>query len=164
MTVSKPATAAKRTTPAPPFVIGFLLIASASAAATPTVETLLQRIELLEQRLQELEEQQTSPSSAQRRDVRWRVVEEDLTPGGGTPSASLIEGQAVPGSERAPATTDETVEADIHIGGALRYNLVHRSGSRDSRHKRGETGLDVFRLNIDGEIDSILISAEYRYY
>lgn len=173
MTVRKTTAAATRAIVGQPFMMGLLLTAGVSAgaaaeptsaAADPTVEALLQRIEALEQRLQELEAQQQSPPSSQRREPHWRVVEEDLTPGTDTASALLVEGQAVPGSERAPAETDEPADLDIHIGGALRYNLVHRGGSSDSRDKRGETGLDVFRLNIDGQIDSILISAEYRYY
>jgi len=63
------------------------------------------------------------------------------------------------------STTAETGETTpIRVGGALRFNLVHRDFSDASESKYGESGLDVFRLNVDGEIDSVLISAEYRFY
>lgn len=135
-----------------------------AAAADPVVAALLKRIEVLEQRLNDLENEQQQSSVQPQPEAQWRVVEQDLTPGADPLPAHGLQGQAIPGSERAPVTAEESSDPDIHIGGALRYNLVHRSGSHDSRDKRGETGLDVFRLNLDGQIDRVLISAEYRYY
>jgi len=79
-----------------------------------------------------------------------RVIEEDL-------------GSAVSGSERVVAAQDPR-PARIDLGGALRYNLVHRDFVDASDGKRGESGFDIFRLNVDGEINDIIVSAEYRHY
>ena len=68
------------------------------------------------------------------------------------------------GSERRRDESVDDAAPDIHIGGALRFNLVHRDFVDASDSKYGESGLDVFRLNIDGSSDDILISAEYRFY
>lgn len=76
-----------------------------------------------------------------------------------------VESDAVPGSERQTTTSDtDAPEQRVEFGGALRFNLVHRDFVDASDGKRGESGLDVFRLNVDGQSDNILISAEYRFY
>ncbi len=88
-------------------------------------------------------------------DIRERLEELEA---GGIADAS-------PGAERAEADpVSETAEPAIHIGGALRFNVIYQDTVKASRGKRGESGLDLFRLNVDGEIDNVLISAEYRYY
>lgn len=76
-----------------------------------------------------------------------------------------VTASTAPGSERAQdVAAPAQAEPDIHVGGALRFNLVHRNFADSSDGKRGESGLDVFRLNVDGEIDDIVVSAEYRFY
>ncbi|WP_347330173.1 hypothetical protein [Marinimicrobium locisalis] len=65
-------------------------------------------------------------------------------------------------SESTVAEADEP--GGVHVGGAVRFNLVHRDFVQASEDKYGESGLDVFRLNVDGEVEGILVSAEYRFY
>lgn len=50
----------------------------------------------------------------------------------------------------------------IDFTGALRYNAVVSGENLETR--RGETGLDLFRIGAEGTIDNLLISAEYRFY
>ncbi|HEY7776500.1 MAG TPA: hypothetical protein VIC02_08160 [Kineobactrum sp.] len=130
------------------------------------VAELMSRIEALEQRLLELEsdrDTQTEP---------YQLVEQPVPPGSevtentqkAIPDRENLN-QAVPGAERSTTiAAAESTAPPITIGGALRFNVVHRDFADSSSGKRGESGLDVFRLNIDGELDGILISAEYRYY
>lgn len=126
------------------------------------VTALLARIDALEARLREVESrlsaEQDGPQiirlpSAQAvlPPASDRIVEEDL-------------GNAVSGSERVAAIEPETPSTDIDVGGALRYNLVHRDFVDASGGKRGESGFDLFRVNVDGELNNIIISAEYRHY
>ncbi|WP_024461853.1 hypothetical protein [Marinimicrobium sp. LS-A18] len=126
---------------AKPFVRGTLCAAlsfsgAAHAQSDPEVEALIEEIDRLKERVEQLEEESVRSDSVR-----------DLgdTSGGSGEQASAPE----------PA---------VHVGGALRFNMVHRDFVDSSDGKRGESGLDVFRLNVDGEIDNILISAEYRYY
>ena len=126
-------------------VFGSLLCVAGSQAAADSaeVERLRQELEVLKGRLEQLERQQVS---------RPRVESLDL---------------AVSGSERNQTGTAAAAEPPapaVHVGGALRFNFVHRDHADSSHSKRGETGLDVFRLNIDGELNDFLISAEYRFY
>lgn len=149
-------------------VVAAALAASPPSAAAAedeaTVKALLQRIEALEARLQQLEarEQPLTPA----------LQEEPLTPAlqeepvvQTAPAESPEMTDAVSGSERITMAAETVArEPDIDIGGALRFNLVHRDFVDSSEGKRGESGLDVFRLNVDGKIDNILVSAEYRFY
>lgn len=95
-------------------------------------------LESLEQRVQQLENQleflQTQPLTAQS------------------------------GGERLSDSGIDPSERAVHMGGALRFNLVHQPHLERSQSKRGETGLDVFRLNVDGALDNFRVSAEYRFY
>lgn len=124
---------------------GLLLTVSGQAAAdSEAIELLKQEIEILKARLEVLEQKQTARPQLESLDM------------------------AVSGSERGSAAGEmaepEPPAPPVHVGGALRFNLVHRDGVDSSESKRGESGLDVFRLNIDGELNNFLISAEYRFY
>lgn len=133
------------------------------------LKELQREIEILKERLRQLEQRLPAHQSpASPRDQELLKEARALEKIESEPVAVEDLGQAVPGSERltqelAEDPADE-VESEIQLGGALRFNLVHRDFVAASKTKRGESGLDVFRLNIDGKVDNILISAEYRYY
>lgn len=113
-----------------------VLLGAALSGQSALADTLQQEVERLQQRLETLEGQ------------------------------AGLEG-ASPGAERSRSDEqDDEVQgdADIHIGGALRFNLVHRDFNDASENRYGESGLDVFRFNIDGSIDDVLLSVEYRFY
>lgn len=141
-------------------------VAAADGAQEHDVAALLARIDALEKRLREVEARlpsddrdesatQSLPGQVAAPSAAGRVVEENL------------EG-AVSGSERvaalAPQADAGSGSAGIEFGGALRYNLVHRDFVDASDGKRGESGFDLFRVNVDGELGNIIISAEYRHY
>jgi hypothetical protein len=73
---------------------------------------------------------------------------------------SPVENLHVTEADEAPAGDAEA----IALGGALRFNVAYRDDVDDSVGKRGESGLEVFRLNVDGRLDDFLVSAEYRFY
>lgn len=53
---------------------------------------------------------------------------------------------------------------DIRIGGALRFNYAYQDWNENRQAKGGDLGFDIFRLDVDGSIDNIVISAQYRWY
>lgn len=126
--------------------LALVLWTAPAGAAEQDVEALQARIAALEARLAELEARlDTRPSPAETLQV------------------------AVVGAERAPAeplpeAPPPEEEEGVDVGGALRFNVVYRDDVDNSVGKRGESGLDIFRLNVDGSIDDILVSAEYRFY
>lgn len=64
-----------------------------------------------------------------------------------------------------PVTDGPASDPDgIHFGGALRYNATWNGFDRGVRQRRGDSGFDIFRINAGGRIDSLTLSAEYRFY
>lgn len=55
-------------------------------------------------------------------------------------------------------------ESGVDIGGAVRFTYAYRDFSDTSEARGGDLEFDIFRLNVDGEISDVLISAEYRWY
>lgn len=55
-------------------------------------------------------------------------------------------------------------EPPVKFGGALRYNYSNNEYSDDLKNRYGDTGLDIFRINADGDFGKLFLSAEYRFY
>lgn len=71
--------------------------------------------------------------------------------------------------QEAIAAQNKDIEEDksvknITIGGALRFNYINNDWSSKAKDKGGDMSFDIFRLNVDGEYNGVLISAEYRWY
>ena len=66
----------------------------------------------------------------------------------------------------AAADGEEEEKQGIHIGGALRVNYFVKSweGQEGNRQRLGDLAFDTFRLNVDGRLSNVLLSAEYRLY
>ena len=63
----------------------------------------------------------------------------------------------------APEESEQGTSA-FQVGGALRFNVFWEDYDPDVETKRGDAGLDLFRINVDGEHERLLLSAEYRFY
>lgn len=126
------------------FIFGIPWIVSAQ---TENRQMLRQEIESLKERLQDLErrleveEEESAEAEAEARIERLRAAEEDI--------------EAEPPEEPAK---------DIDIGGALRVNYSYQSFNDESEAKRGDLAFDIFRLDIDGTYNDILLSLQYRWY
>jgi len=55
-------------------------------------------------------------------------------------------------------------EAALTWTGALRFNYFWRDFDDAQDSKRGDAGLDLFRIGVEGRRDNLLLSAEYRFY
>lgn len=109
---------------------------------------LKQRIDVLERRLQAQDTDEPQSLETQPPRIETAVLDEAVIG-----AERLEEERAVAAPELPP----------IRFGGALRFNHFFREDVRDSRTRRGDSGFDLFRLNVDGEIRDIMLSAEYRY-
>ena len=58
----------------------------------------------------------------------------------------------------------EEVEEGINLGGAVRVNYSYLDWDEGDDERYGDFDFDTFRINLDGEIKGILLSAEYRFY
>ena len=52
----------------------------------------------------------------------------------------------------------------IDIGGALRFQYNYKDWDDAQDERGGDFDFDTFRLNLDGEIGDMILSAEYRFY
>ena len=64
------------------------------------------------------------------------------------------------------AAEEDDPKSELHVGGALRFNLFHKSweGQEANRDKYGDFAFDTFRINADGSHAEIDLSLEYRFY
>jgi len=60
--------------------------------------------------------------------------------------------------------TAESAKPDIHVGGAVRFNYTVNDSSEAQKDRGGDLAFDTFRLNLDGEIGDVILSAEWRWY
>jgi len=75
----------------------------------------------------------------------------------GKPAAAAKAASKAPGKSAGQARP-------IKIGGALWLNYARKSYVQADRRKGGNLGFDLFRLDVNGSLDNILISAQYRWY
>ncbi|MEJ2621035.1 MAG: carbohydrate porin [Candidatus Thiodiazotropha sp.] len=108
--------------------------------------SLLTEIQQMQQRIEQLEQQ----------------VKQDQQP------AEQVETTAQPQPEaesEAVAEASKTEpEEGIKVGGAVRFqysNERYREGNRD---RGGDFDFDIFRLNLDGQVGGVLLSAEWRWF
>jgi len=66
--------------------------------------------------------------------------------------------QAAAAQETASAS-----EPSINVGGAVRFNYTYNDAN-DGNDRGGDLKFDTFRLNFDGEINDVILSAEWRWY
>lgn len=140
-------------------LLAFALAAAPARADPDEVARLQQQLAALEQRMAELERRLArAEARPERPAVSQRSFDEVLV------DTSVLR-SAVTGAERIEeAQVAAAPEPEpIRFGGALRFNHFFREDVKDSRTRRGDSGFDLFRLNVDGEIRDIVLSAEYRY-
>lgn len=51
-----------------------------------------------------------------------------------------------------------------HLGGALRFNYNYSDWKEGNKHRGGDFGFDVFRINVNASWKKIRLDAEYRFY
>ncbi len=66
--------------------------------------------------------------------------------------------------EHYPTQRVEAPPEEVEIGGALWLNYAYRRFDRGDRRTGGDFGFDLFRVSVDGSLQGILISLQYRFY
>ncbi|WP_156966311.1 porin family protein [Algiphilus aromaticivorans] len=65
----------------------------------------------------------------------------------------------------APVASVQAEEEDgIHVGGAVRFQYSFEDYTPQNRNRGGDLDLDTFRINLDGTLGDVILSAEWRYY
>ena len=58
----------------------------------------------------------------------------------------------------------EEKEDGISVGGAVRFQYSFEDYVPQNRNRGGDLDLDTFRINLDGSVGDVILSAEWRYY
>lgn len=127
-----------------------LAAAVAPAFADDRIEALMEELDRVKQELSELERLREKVRTLEARleatERRSIATEDDME------------------TVAADAPAMAASEPDIEIGGALRFTGFWTDDNQAIKGKRGESGLDLFRVSAKGSIDDVLLSAEYRFY
>jgi hypothetical protein len=62
------------------------------------------------------------------------------------------------------ASTLQQMDDGINLGGAVRTNFSHVSYSEGNRNRGGDFDFDIFRLDLNGAIGDVFLSAEIRFF
>lgn len=117
-----------------------------------TLKSMQQRIQLMQQQLDAEKARNDKIEASQ---PKQQQATDQSTKQTSAPSTKQVAAAAKPASETKPK---------IHVGGAVRFNYTLKQYDQNSRNQQGELNFDTFRLNLDGEIDHVVLSAEWRYY
>jgi cell division protein FtsB len=137
---------------------GFLSVANA-AEGEDEAEMLKEQIDRMQQQLLEMQRQldelraERDEEEEQREQLETRLAEvED-----GETDEEMVK-------EVAAATFDEKQAADIDVGGAVRFQYVLEDYNDASKENNGTFEMDTVRLNFDGTVGDVILSAEWRWY
>lgn len=62
------------------------------------------------------------------------------------------------------ATEEKTTEPSMKVGGAVRFQYSVKEYDTDDKDRGGDFDFDVFRLDFNGTVGDITLSAQYRWY
>lgn len=142
----------------------FLILACALSTAHASegqdeADMLKEQIDRMQQQLLEMQQQLD-----ELRDERDE--EEDRRAELETRLAEVEDGEADEQMVRevATATLDEREAAEIDVGGAVRFQYVLEDYNDASKENNGTFEMDTVRLNFDGTVGDVILSAEWRWY
>src|SRR5699024_4792005 len=135
-----------------------LSVASASEGQSEA-DLLKEQIDRMQQQLLEMQRQldelrtERDEEESERERIESRLAEVE--------GAGADEEQV---REIAASTYDEKKSNEIHVGGAVRFQYKYEDYSKPTKRQDGVFEMDTIRLNFDGSIGDVLLSAEYRHY
>lgn len=137
------------------------LVAEAQA---PDVESLAAELDRLKEKLAELEPLQRRVEQLERELDEARLRQEELALSDADAKRDRAAEVVVATEAEPESSLAGDSEEGIALNGALRFNFYWNDFDETVKSKRGDSGLDLFRLGAEGRIDDFLLSAEYRFY
>ena len=135
-----------------------LLLSMLVAAATPAwassddgedMKVLMQELKALKAKLAEMDQLKKKVDELEKKLAQSDQKQQDLE------KMAVATKKAVePGAN----------EPKIKVGGALRFNYRNTSFNEAQKSKGGDGAFDIFRLDVDGKYNDLIISAQYRWY
>ncbi|HEX7325216.1 MAG TPA: carbohydrate porin [Rhodanobacteraceae bacterium] len=69
-----------------------------------------------------------------------------------------------PPKPRWDTATTHSNDTGITVGGAVRFQYTTGNYDREIKHRHGDMQFDIFRLDLDGKVHGILLSAQWRWF
>ncbi|MFO7582043.1 carbohydrate porin [Guyparkeria sp.] len=123
------------------------LVPTMAMADDMTTQQILDEIEQLKQRVQTL---QTDLEKERARNDQLAEKQESAE-------------QKAAEAQQAAAAQEESDDG-IDVGGAVRFNYTVNDDDQANKDRGGDLAFDTFRLNLDGSIGDVILSAEWRWY
>lgn len=130
---------------------------AAGRAGGEDVESLREEIRALKSQIEALE-----PLKARLEDMEKRLAETEKTQE--TMKTQVDDASLL---EKMQTVRDEMEEKGVKIGGALRFNYRYDDAndySTANRDKGGDMSFDIFRFDVNAELNDLILSAQYRWY
>ncbi|MFO7581131.1 carbohydrate porin [Guyparkeria sp.] len=123
------------------------LVPTMAMADDMTTQQILDEIEQLKQRVQTL---QTDLEKERARNDQLAEKQESAE-------------QKAAEAQQAAAAQEESDDG-IDVGGAVRFNYTVNDDDQANKDRGGDLAFDTFRINFDGDIGDVILSAEWRWY
>ncbi|WP_300319206.1 carbohydrate porin [Idiomarina sp.] len=125
------------------------------------IQALKERLAELEQRLAEKEQEEKEKVVV----VEKRKVSEDAPADEKTDTRTVAYDTGVHARlDKLEKKTEENENWPIKIHGAVRFQYEYNDYNSGNENRGGDLDFDIFRLNFDGEIGDVILSAEYRWF
>lgn len=136
------------------------LLTAPAVQAQSDEEDIRKQLDMLKSKIAELEtrlaEQETEKEALSEEVVEVRRTASRPGNGAGQLQVEDVEGldEALDAAENDP----------ISIGGAVRFQYVYEDYNEGNRDRAGDLDFDIFRLDFNGEIGDVILSAQYRWF
>ncbi|MES9826136.1 MAG: carbohydrate porin [Candidatus Thiodiazotropha endolucinida] len=124
-------------------------------SAESETDRIAKEIQLMKQRIQELETLLKNNQVEKQDDAQSEKA-------AGGAAQQTAEGDAEVVQEK--SEKNEGASDGIKVGGAVRLQYSNERYNEGNRERSGDFDFDIFRLNLDGTIGDVILSAEWRWF
>ncbi|MGM0525740.1 MAG: carbohydrate porin [Pseudomonadota bacterium] len=129
------------------------------------IEMLKQKLSELEQRLAEQEQQKEKMKERHQQMMTKKEYQgEDKRGKSGDNRGNSADSGVHAKLAKLEEKTEENENWPIKVHGAVRFQYEYNNYDSDNENRTGDLDFDIFRLNFDGEIGDVILSAEYRWF
>lgn len=152
------------------FFAATVLAASPVIAAPQDSNSVEQEIQALKERLAQLEKRLEEKEEREKEEVvvvKEREVEKgnEIASNENSSKRRVVYDSGVHARlDELEKKTEENENWPIKIHGAVRFQYEYNNYDSDNENRGGDLDFDIFRLNFDGEMGGVILSAEYRWF
>ncbi|GAB3030750.1 porin [Bowmanella dokdonensis] len=142
--------------------LAFGLPARAQQVTEQELAEILQQMEVLKARVEELEKRLKSQPQQTAQETRQQQTQQGVERG-----SDISTKLSKPDVQRLQALEKKVSEArnpPIRIGGAVRFQYSFEDYDADNRDRTGDLDFDIFRVDFNGQIGDVILAAQYRWF